>query len=419
MPPRELPLEITELVLDELGAGPREECLSALVACCTARKGFVQRCQQHIFRSVTLHSCANDRITMPGFRDLEELLDCSLQFARTIAHKPHLRSYVRELTFVFASPPFYGNDIHPEAVKPLLRLPNLASLSLCRPPDQANQRVGQRLMQCIASMFRQIPINSFTLVRSLPNSLKHLLLRRSALQRNMGWGWTLGWNLYPDAAYEKSNLKTLICDEQSLQRCINQHLRDQLRERGAYSCLEKLDIDMSPVDIWHSYDSHRLILAEVAHLKELNLTYSVRTWRLPEWNRESSPLKGLNPSSFSSLTHLTFNGNLLVEWDDVNGLQHLHVSIAIQGDLSCVGDRSLGRRWGEICDALTQVAFPKLSEVALSINIQGCSAQANPVRKLFFERVYPHQFQRLVGLDQGGVLQFSFEVEVAEGSTVR
>jgi hypothetical protein len=165
----------------------------------------------------------------------------------------------------------------------------------------------------------------------------------------------------------------------------------------------------------------------------------VRTWRLPEWNRESSPLKGLNPSSFSSLTHLTFNGNFLVEWDDVNGvaiddpymglwnppfsnfreLQHLHVSIAIQGDLSCVGDRSLGRRWGEICDALTQVAFPKLSEVALSINIQGCSAQANPVRKLFFERVYPHQFQRLVGLDQGGVLQFSFEVEVAEGSTVR
>ena len=171
-------------------------------------------------------------------------------------------------------------------------------------------------------------------------------------------------------------------------------------------------------------------------------------------SQEPSPLENLHPSSFDSLTHLSFTIMLFLEMDDdwenpipddnvfldspymglcnsplasLHALRYLHINLVIQGHLGLVSQRSFGPQWGQLPDTLsTPCAFPRLSEVTLAIeirapdNIKGFSAEdslarAEAVRQSILSYVYPAQFKSLMALNQEGTLRFGFEVNATVG----
>ena len=193
MPLRKLPLEITDLVLDELGAGPPNECLANLLACCTATKAFVKQCQKHIFHSVTLFSAhiESHQVSEEAEEARRQVQRRSLLFARTIARRPHLRPYVREVTFVLISA--IMNDIPPEVAEVFHQLPCVVSLEFhctINSPELPPTRITDTLAQHIASAASSLPLKTFISngienlrlhLEDLPSSIEELYLARTSL----------------------------------------------------------------------------------------------------------------------------------------------------------------------------------------------------------------------------------------------
>ena len=99
----------TELILrivDTLGERSRHECTGALIACSTANSALLHTSQEIIFRKVSLysHPCSiykdlDEPIQGLSRRDIDDLGESTRLFLRSVKESPHLRSYVKDVTF--------------------------------------------------------------------------------------------------------------------------------------------------------------------------------------------------------------------------------------------------------------------------------------------------------------------------------
>ncbi|KAJ3528491.1 hypothetical protein NMY22_g9387 [Coprinellus aureogranulatus] len=201
MPSRPLPLELTDLIVDELGQGPRSECLQALIACSTASRAFVQACQKHIFWSVTLLAPIDDR----GFgghvsRNARDLARRTHQFVQAVAHSPRLRSLVRDVIYQVSGAYRYGSPPHdiepePEVAGVLERLQGATSFTLslhqnseddARGSTFVSRSFAHRILMILdhiqIKLFNLEGIHGFPLdVLTSPTSLEHISFLRSSL----------------------------------------------------------------------------------------------------------------------------------------------------------------------------------------------------------------------------------------------
>jgi hypothetical protein len=187
-------LEITDLIIDELCTGSREQYLQALIPCCTAARAFVDPCQKHIFRSVTLSSPAQNK---PWSRRevverIEKLFIKTLHFVDIINRRPHLRSNVQDLTYAVDSELYeHELDLLPEVGEAICQLTKLTSLTLCaHGPRPVPFAPREELITCSLSMLKHLPIKSFTLgsvkdfhlnLLTVPTVLEELTLANSTL----------------------------------------------------------------------------------------------------------------------------------------------------------------------------------------------------------------------------------------------
>lgn len=161
-----LPKEITDLVLGELGRGPRSKNLSTLIACSTVHSSFVEECQKHIFRTATLLAAP---AIYSASDSLYRLYKRTIRFAEIVNTKPHLRRYVKDVTYQISQ------DIYPTSRDSLLwAMENLNDLESLRLQGVVNPDLNRRHVSGLVNLDRQTQAGMLALMRR--NSLKSLTL---------------------------------------------------------------------------------------------------------------------------------------------------------------------------------------------------------------------------------------------------
>ncbi|KAJ3509351.1 hypothetical protein NMY22_g16328 [Coprinellus aureogranulatus] len=268
MPASALPRELTDLIIDGLGAGPRlgEECLLALIACSTVHSSFVRPCQKYIFRGVTLLSppseCTPDHYMYSQYQR-------TILFTETVTRQPHLCAYVKDVTYWVAD--------------------------------------GTRTLPAARGLVLQA-------VESLP-CVTSLLLSGLDLQRRSRPHATIPHSIKIDdeTAAPKQSLapvsenQTLTCDFASLEDFVCPYLLRR-PSTSVFSCLEHIDIDFA--DELHSVGEenvHVSLLAQSNCVKSLDLKAHVI---LPPYPLHPPPpeplLRCLNEQSYRTLSHLKY-----------------------------------------------------------------------------------------------------------------
>lgn len=162
-----LPREITDLILDELALDLSTERLPTLLACATSHSSFVETCQKHIFREVTLLSppaAPEERATGVFVK--------TLSFCATICTCPRLASYVQHLTYHLDSRDtrleFIDHHLKSKTVLDAMgRLPNLVGLVVKSDSPRFHwiPTVGHETTQALVSILWKVQLQSLALIQ--------------------------------------------------------------------------------------------------------------------------------------------------------------------------------------------------------------------------------------------------------------
>ncbi|KAJ3513261.1 hypothetical protein NMY22_g15094 [Coprinellus aureogranulatus] len=455
MPASALPRDLTDLIIDGLGAGPRlgEECLLALIACSTVHSSFVRPCHKYIFRGVTLLSppseCTPDHYMYSQYQR-------TILFTETVTRQPHLCAYVKDVTYWVAD----GTRTLPAARGLVLQavesLPCVTSLLLSGLDLRRRSRPHATIPHSIkiddetaAVMLKIIQLGSLKSLSfrnltgvspaflELGRSLETLYLSYSILSEDRAAA------IPNNPLHQFPRIKTLTCDFASLEDFVCPYLLRR-PSTSVFSCLEHIDIDFA--DELHSVGEenvHVSLLAQSKCVKSLDLKAHVI---LPPYPLHPPPpeplLRCLNEQSYRTLSHLKYTitfdlgtPNLSIDnpyhalldtpLSSFIQLQSIQINLVFQDHLEIDSVQSFGPQWGRLCDVLVASdAPPTLTEVRVLVHIRNVSSEpgqyshvaggedcARAFLQNMCDLVYPVQFRAL----DSHPVDFSFEVSVSEG----